>query len=256
VETYQELKNILQSFEPITLKEMDSVELMDRFDFKMLFHIDKLPVILEKLKPFYKALEVKKTRLSKYDNRYFDTNDLRLFLKHHNKIGNRMKVRFRSYVDSNITFFEMKTKNNKGKTLKERISVNAIPDYLREEEKSILQSAMNKEMIESLVPTLDNTFYRLTLVNKKQTDRLTLDIGVNFKNNNGEYSLDYLVIAELKQEAHTLSSFMKVLFKEEKIYPISISKYAIGSVLLDPQLKYNNFKDKIIIINKLNHAFA
>ena len=40
------------------------------------------------------------------------------FLDHHNRRVNRNKIRFREYVGSNLTFLEVKTKNNKGKTIK------------------------------------------------------------------------------------------------------------------------------------------
>jgi hypothetical protein len=39
--------------------------------------------------------------------------------------------------------------------------------------------------------------------------------------------------------------------KENEIRPYSISKYCVGAVSLNPNLKYNNFKEKLLLIDKL-----
>ena len=44
----------------------------------------------------------------KYSTLYFDTNDKILYKHHHNKKGNRHKIRMRKYIDSNICFLEIK----------------------------------------------------------------------------------------------------------------------------------------------------
>jgi hypothetical protein len=244
----------INSFESISLSEMDSVKLMDRFDFKLLFEISKLNHLLEKLEPYYRVLEVQQQRLSTYDNRYFDTPDKKFYLQHHNKIANRLKVRYRKYVESNITFFEVKQKNNKGKTIKERISVAGIPQTLGEDERLLLQNILPIDTINSLQASLNNSFKRLTLVNKDFTDRLTFDLFTSFEFNNNRANINHLVIAELKQSAHVLDAFKRQLFKDEKIYQVSMSKYIIGSLMLNKDLKHNNFKEKILFINKHKHV--
>ncbi len=244
----------IQTFEPISLSEMDSVKLMDRFDFKLLFEISKLNHILTKLEPYYRVLEVKQQRLSSYDNRYFDTPEYTFYLQHHNKIANRLKVRYRKYVESDITFFEVKQKNNKGKTIKDRISVHDIVDVPGNEERLLLKNTLPVDIINELKPTLNNNFKRLTLVNKQFTDRLTFDLFTSFEFNNKKADIKHLVIAELKQSAHVLDAFKRQLFKDEKIYQVSVSKYVIGCLLLNKNLKHNNFKEKILFINKHQHV--
>ncbi|MFN9494811.1 MAG: polyphosphate polymerase domain-containing protein [Bacteroidota bacterium] len=244
----------LLAFDPISLAEMDRVKLMDRFDFKLIFTLDKLHTILNKLLPHYRVLEVKGNRLSSYDNTYFDTPERDFFLQHHNKKANRLKVRYRAYVESEITFFEVKQKNNKGKTIKERISVAGSTPVLGADEKLLLQNFIPERIIDVLMPTLNNSFKRLTLVNKSFTDRLTFDLFTSFDYDNKKAEINHLVIAELKQSAHVLDPFKRQLFKDERIYPVSISKYIIGSLLIDPTLKYNNFKEKLLFINKLKHV--
>ncbi len=244
----------ITAFSPISLSEMDSVKLMDRFDFKLLFELNKLDLILKKLQPYYRVLEIKSNRLSTYDNVYYDTPGKQFYLEHHNKKANRLKVRYRSYVESGITFFEVKQKNNKGKTIKERISVPSTPDSLGQDEKLLLHNFISTELIEQLKPSLNNSFKRLTLVHRNFSDRLTFDLFTTFNFNGNKADINHLVIAELKQSAHVLDAFKRQLFKDEKIYTISISKYIIGSLMLNSSLKHNNFKDKILFINKHKHV--
>ena len=67
------LNNTTQ-FTPISLKNMDGVKLMNRSDTKFTFSSQKLPILLEKLIPFYNVLEINGKRLHSYKSLYFDTD--------------------------------------------------------------------------------------------------------------------------------------------------------------------------------------
>ena len=68
----------------------------------------------------------------------------------------------------------------------------------------------------------------------------------------GEHvSYDHVVVAELKQENANRVSLFYSLMKEHEIRPCGLSKYCIGAIALYPELKYNSFKEKIILIDKL-----
>ena len=86
--------------------------------------------LLEKMQAFYKVLEVNGERIQTYRSLYFDTEDRKFYIDHHNSRVNRNKIRFREYVSSGLTFLEVKLKNNKGKTIKKRIKVAAISEKL------------------------------------------------------------------------------------------------------------------------------
>jgi hypothetical protein len=248
------LSSPLDFFDSISLKEMDGVELMDRFDTKYVFPVVGMESLLSSLQPRYRVLEVKGVRRCRYENRYFDTAEREFFLAHHNGKAKRLKVRFRSYVDSNATFFEIKCKTNKGKTVKQRISYPSIPELIDPTLHELLTQFMPVDTANRLVPTLDNAFVRTTLVNKEMTDRLTIDTNVTFLHENRHDDISHLAIVELKQQGPNLSPFMRDAFHQAGMLPVSISKYAIGTALLFPELKQNNFKHKLHFINKLVHA--
>src|SRR5262245_39433091 len=110
-----DLTTILNSFDPISLPEMENVKLMDRLDAKFTFRVDQLGAILQEIRPHYRLLEVGGIRANRYETVYFDTENLLLYSKHHAGKFTRYKIRFRKYVDSGLCFFEIKAKNNKGR---------------------------------------------------------------------------------------------------------------------------------------------
>ena len=72
-------KNILLNFDPISLKEMDGVALMNRTDVKFVFSKEKLPQFLEQLMEHYYVLDVNGNRISRYESLYFDTQKFDLY---------------------------------------------------------------------------------------------------------------------------------------------------------------------------------
>ena len=160
------LLNNTTQFSPISLKNMDEVKLMNRSDTKFTFSVQKLPILLEKLVPFYDVLEINGKRLHSYKSLYFDTDSRKFYNDHHNRRVNRHKIRFREYVDSGLVFLEVKCKNNKGKTIKKRMKVDKIPNTLSNDQKQYVT-----KLWDILFPVLSKqwiNFNRITLVHKKQ----------------------------------------------------------------------------------------
>ena len=117
------LENIIQSFSPITLAEMSSVKLMNRTDTKFVTTLPQLMALLEMAQDDYFAQEIDGQRNMLYDTTYFDTRTFEMYQEHQTGHTNRQKIRFRTYVSSNLQFMEIKTKNNHGRTKKKRIEV-------------------------------------------------------------------------------------------------------------------------------------
>ena len=228
---------------------MDDVKLMSRTDTKFAFNTSKLPDLLLKLSEHYKVLEIDKERIHDYKSLYFDTDDRKFFLDHHNGRVNRNKIRFREYVGSGLTFLEIKLKNNKGKTIKKRIKVKEIPEKLSEKQMKFVKEKVGDDI--NVNPKQWINFSRITFVHKTMKERLTMDVNLTFENKENKGDLKDIVIAEVKQERMSRSSdFMKIA-KEMSILPIRLSKYCISALSLNPELKHNKFKEKLLFINKL-----
>ncbi len=243
-----------QLFDPISLSEMDGVTLMNRIDTKFLLNSSQLPFILKKATSHYRILEINGERITPYSTVYFDTEDVKMYIMHHNGKLNRYKLRMRSYINSGLSFLEVKRKNNKGRTSKKRINIeNSQFDsqQLLNDNYSFLEKRLPYSP-ELLSPKLQNYFRRITLVDNDKTERITIDLGLKFKsmNNDEEKVIDNLVIIELKHDGGGKSKF-RYFLNELNIIPRSMSKYCLGMVIVNPNFKNNRFKNKLRIINKI-----
>ena len=243
---------IISDFAPISLKEMDGVKLMSRMDTKFVFKIEKLPSLLEKMTPFYRVLEINGKFIHDYKSLYFDTNARKFYIDHHNSRVNRNKIRFREYVDTGLTFLEVKLKNNKGRTIKKRMKVDAISKELSKKHREYIEKIIRKPLDVNAKQWI--IFSRLTFVHKTQKERLTIDIKLSFKDDEKVGNLNDIVIAEVKQERMSRSSDFIRIAKEMCILPIRLSKYCISTMQLWPSIKQNRFKKKLLFINKLKRA--
>ena len=81
-----------------------------------------------------------------------------------------------------------------------------------------------------------------------------MDINLTFENEKQAGDLQQIAIAEVKQERMSRSSDFMRIAKELYILPIRISKYCISTLELDPELKRNRFKEKVLFLNKLKQV--
>lgn len=245
----------LSAFESINLKELDKVRLMNRTDTKFIFHINRFNAILKQLKEHYYILEVANCRLANYKSLYYDSEDLWAYHKHHNGHLNRYKVRFRQYVESDLSFFEIKFKSNKSRTIKERIVRPEIELELKAETTNLIDGH-ERLSAEALQPTLWIYFKRLTLASKDFTERVTIDVDLSFENYHTKELVPYpkMVIAEVKQEKFSRQSPIIKILHQNRVYPYGMSKYCLGIVSCFPEVKQNRFKKKILRVRKMHQV--
>ena len=255
-----QITHILSSFEPISLSEMESVKLMNRIDTKYVVPLAVLPAILEAAQADYFAQEIDGKRIATYDTIYYDTATLDMYIRHHDRQLVRQKIRVRQYVDSNLTFLEIKRKNNKGRTKKKRIAVPGFAITAETFGESKRETWSVEDFIAAkswytwseLTPRLSTKFHRITLVNKAKTERLTIDMDLVWENvvSGVEKTYADLVVVELKRDGNMPSKMTQIML-DHRIHPLKISKYCIGTALTTPGLKRNRFKAKIRRIEKL-----
>lgn len=244
---------VVKKFTPISLEEMDSVKLMNRIDTKHVLSSSRISNLLIEAKENYRILEIDSQRELLYRTTYFDTDDYKMYVAHQNGKLNRFKIRTREYVVSNIHFLEVKFKNNKGRTLKERVK-RIEGDLKFKDSESVFLTDNSPFPVDDLEPKLWSKFIRLTLVHKRDQERITIDFNLSFKNEKGkDIDLPKLAIIEVKQDKYTAASDFLQLLRRNGIYEMRFSKYCIGSLLLNPDLKHNRFKSKLLAINKLNN---
>ena len=240
-------------FAPIQLEQMDQVKLMNRVDQKFWFHEENLQRILQSVCHDYYVLDIEGENEFLYSSSYYDTPVDRMYVKHHNGNLNRHKIRRRSYLSSGISFLEIKFKSNKGRTSKKRIPTNFNELSFTKEESDFIE-ANTPYTTGDLSPSLINQFSRMTLVNRNFKERCTIDRGLQYTKTGGWIKLENLAIIEIKTDGRKSVSPLALTLREERIRASGFSKYCIGRVLTDPDLKRNAFKIKIRKIQKAIHT--
>ncbi len=247
------VRDSIKQFETISIGEMNAVKLLNRFDSKYQLPVQQLLEILEAIKNDYFVMSVKGEILQTYITTYFDTRNNSFYTEHHNGKLNRLKIRKREYVNSGIGFLEIKKKNNKGKTSKLRFQTENTETGFTLKELEFLNKYLAFEFHlsnYSLPSKNGNRFKRITLVQKDFKERCTIDLNLSFFSEIQKVKVGNLVIIELKQERANMQSPLAKALKDKRIKKQGFSKYCIGRALLEPDLKYNLFKAKLIKLNK------
>ncbi len=250
---FTELNHLLDCFDPLGLDDIDRVRLMDRIDTKYVFPVNKVADLLDLMKPDYKILEINGLRISEYETIYLDTPDYVFFNQHITGRTGRLKVRFRQYSSTGITFLEIKKKTKKNRTIKWRIE-SKFSDRGIDNAASEFIVRHIPEYNGKLSPVLRNNFKRATFVNLNAPERLTLDIDLSFdRNGNMNVNMPYIAIAELKSEVFASRSFFSLITKQLGIYQTGFSKYCIGSAFLYDLPRKNILKPKILFLKRIEN---
>jgi hypothetical protein len=87
-------------------------------------------------------------------------------------------------------------------------------------------------------------------------ERLTIDTDIAFEMGNRKASIPELVIIEVKRDENSGVSEVLRQLKHQLVRPESMSKYCLGVALLYPEMKSNNFKQKLLKIEKIKLAYV
>lgn len=168
----------------LDLDRIAAVRLMNRVDTKYLVDERRCMELLELAADQYYVQIIDDCRACRYATLYYDTPQWDMYHLHHNRRLTRQKIRTRTYIETGVTYLEVKNKSNKGRTHKRRMALDrslfaaaatdtAAADFLRREA---------RYAPETLSPSLATRFVRVTLVNRAMTERLTIDFDLHFDN--------------------------------------------------------------------------
>ena len=253
-----EMEELLRQYAPITLDEMTGVKLLNRTDTKFVTNMSTLMQLLGMASADYYVQDIDGARIASYYTVYFDTADCVMYRCHEAGHMNRQKLRIRSYVDSDLNFLEVKTKNNRGRTKKKRLTLEGFdPEHCSEFR---VQNAEYADFLHTwlrydpalMTEQLENRFDRVTLVNKGKTERLTIDTNLRFHNiaTDSYRFMDGVVIIELKRDGNVPSPILRML-RDLRIKPHGFSKYCIGSAFTNADLRRNRIKPRLHDIEKI-----
>ena len=261
-------------WQSISLDELNEKAAMQtRVDRKYIVDADYAASILAELPADEAAvLEIDGQREFAYDSVYFDTPDLVSYKASAIGSRNRVKVRTRSYLDSDLSFLEVKTEGAREFTVKERIPYSIENrDMLTAEGKEYVATALEQltdASVDDLEPVV-RTGYRRTTVYLPQSEqnpvdsRLTIDTSLTwtplsesvlmYTADGGEGPTKYQVGTEytapgtviIETKSGSAPSVADKYLWRAGIRPVKISKFATGMAALNPQLPANKWKRTI-----------
>lgn len=230
---------------------------MNRVDTKFIVPVKQLLEIFKGLQRHYTVLEINGVRCFRYQSVYFDTSSHLFYNMHHSGRLNRHKVRLRRYVDSDSQYLEVKFKNNKKRTIKNRIPLESAENVNLEDYQHFLDQ-MGLPGNLKLKPCLTSNYQRIAFASEARGERLTIDLNLENEYLSAAKSrkthLQNLAIVELKQARIDRSSPFFSLARQLGIRPSGFSKYCMGMTMTqrnNQDIKTNRFKR---ILNKIDRV--
>jgi hypothetical protein len=253
------LLRLLKGFTSINLEELESsASFMTRIDTKYLLHAKDINQVIEQFKTKYFILSIQWHYMFKYDNVYMDTNHYDLYYHHEKGMEKRIKVRTRYYVESDLAFFEFKQKEW-DVTRKFRYKIDSshrhqMTDNDQRFYASIYQSIDTKAPKHVLHPSLVVSFQRVTIVSKKNDERLTIDFNLTFSDprhpKKNPIKLDNVIIVESKSSS--TKTYSHKLMRKYGIRPAKwCSKYWFGLIMYKNVTSRNHFTDSLTTIKTI-----
>ena len=225
----------------IDLEELNAAaELLNRRDRKYVVSLRLATELVAQ--DGLRVLEVNGLRSFRYESVYFDTPSHLSYRAAAHKRRRRFKVRTRSYMDSDLCALEVKTREQRGLTMKHRLPYSVL---LRHQ-----LTAGAREFIEGfdqiapvsgeLRPSLTTRYRRTTLLCPDTHSRVTMDTGLECETSDGRrVALPNLAIVETKTSGGPCPTDR--FLWDAHVRPTKMSKYCTGLAALTPGLPANKW---------------
>ena len=244
------IRDVARAGRPIGLGELvESAELLTRVDRKYFVPAETFRVLIGELRRF-RVLEIDGQRTFDYESVYFDTADLLTYRAHVQRRRRRFKARTRTYLDSGLCMFEVKTVGHRGNTVKNRIK-HPLTDraVLTAEAQTFLARTLDRTYGQAvpagLRPTLINLYRRTTFASPIEGSRLTCDVSLSCHTERASMSdagTHVLVESKSSNGAGEADRMLRRLGSR----PTSVSKYCIGIAALCPELQSNPWRSTLV----------
>ncbi len=247
------LNEALKQFSHIDLADMPREVLMERLDRKYAFHFSRIPEIITLLTSDYQVIRAEGLVISPYNSLYLDTPGYDFYRNHQRGFKNRVKVRYRAYPHTDTTFLEVKFKNNRNITSKERVLTAEMHWPLPNELSQFVSAQLRNYPHHDLRPTARIDYDRIGFIALDGDERFSIDFNIRFRMGNQSSDFGSLAILEVKQMHYVTTPVIRAM-RHMGLSELSLSKYCLAMSALDPMLKSNNFKPVFRKIERINHV--
>ncbi len=236
----------VERFDTLGLAELTAgAELLTRVDRKYVLPVDQAAALLAGLDPRTRVLAIDGRRRFHYESNYFDTADLLSYRQSALRRRHRFKVRTRCYLDTGDAFLEVKTRDPRGTTVKDRIPhdpdrLDRLTEAGREFAGQTLAARGHDHRIAAgLDPSLVTRYRRVTLLPPEPGVRVTVDTDLLWNYRRIALAVSDLVIIETK--AGSRPCHVDRLLWRAGHRPAAISKYGTGLAALRGDLPANKW---------------
>lgn len=240
----------LSQLPAVGLEELTTeAALLTRVDRKYMVPSATARRVLSTFSTEARVLDMDGTRTFAYDSVYFDTPDLDSYMLAAHGRRRRFKIRTRTYVDSAVSFLEVKTEGAREATVKERIPYELCDrDRLTDEGlayvNETLCAAIGEVPFGPLEPVLSTRYDRTTLFLPESGSRATIDSDVTWQRPDGQpWVLDDAVVVETK--SGSAPGPLDRHLWANGVRPCRISKFATGMAALHPELPANRWNQTL-----------
>lgn len=177
---------LVQPFRPIGLAGLNAkAAMLERLDNKYVVDAWTLQRALPAFAGAFDVLEIDGRRAFTYETCYFDDPGHSCYHDHHQGRRRRIKVRVRRYVDARLCFVEVKLKDKRGITVKKRLPVDyheygSLSERARAHVEQSHLDLYGEPFGRELIPVLEMSYRRVTLVAREGGERMTIDHGIRF----------------------------------------------------------------------------
>jgi hypothetical protein len=235
----------LRTLQPVGLETLiEHAALMQRVDRKYIAPVDAVRDLVKTVRDTHQVLCINDRRYTTYRTLYFDTDNFTSARDHIQGRRQRWKVRTRLYVEDELHRVEVKTKDNRGNTVK--VMGISDPDYygsLIGNDRSFVASYLSdfpQIDVQGLAPTAEVRYRRATLTDLAAGTRVTIDWGLSMHLESGDVWLDdRFAMVETKGPV-SLSRVDKALH-ELGVRPRRFSKYVAAASTLTDGIPSNGF---------------
>jgi hypothetical protein len=222
---------LMRTLQPVSLEEVERrASLQRRSDTKYIVSSEILATLVERLRTTHDVLEVGGRVSSSYRTVYFDTAELATYRAHVQGRRKRYKVRARHYIEDDLCLFEVKLKDGRGGTVKQRVGheVARIAEPLQAFVADCVLGAYGAAAEDRLLPTLVSDYRRMTLVARSGAERVTCDFDLGFEAPGGQtgWLREGFVIVECKSVR--ANGVVEGLLRSLGTRPVRCSKYCLG----------------------------
>jgi hypothetical protein len=225
--------------EPISLDELvESAELLTRVDRKYVVPVREVDALISCLQGSARILDIDGRREFGYRSTYHDTPHRESFLTSGRSRRLRWKVRTRTYLDTGSSWLEVKTRQSRDQTVKQRIEYTDTDDAqaLTSAGTAFVTEVLGAGIATVLEPVLVTGYRRTTLYLPGSNSRVTIDVDLGWTSLTGRGDLDRPSIAILETKTGSTPSEVDRLMWSRGHRPARISKYGVGMAALDPDL--------------------